>query len=226
MSERHDSAWWRNQYPGWPSMSRGRMEMLFSDLAATEAERDEYKKLAIDLAWRDDAERLREERDEHKRNASVMAATQCIHDMRGDDYGNAVCPMEAEVKALREALEKYGEHRADCNADLSEGDDVYPCTRGPDALGNPVPLRCHCGWTGDGDETVLDGKDGEQPWMVCPDCGTWLIQVPELNLPALREELADYRAFFDWHHNEQAGEPRRYVDIVARIEARRKEETP
>ena len=30
------SAWWRAQYPGWPSMSRERMEMLFSDLAASE----------------------------------------------------------------------------------------------------------------------------------------------------------------------------------------------
>lgn len=49
MSERHDSAWWRNQYPGWPSMSRERMEMLFSDLAATEAERDTTQKALDDL---------------------------------------------------------------------------------------------------------------------------------------------------------------------------------
>ena len=37
--------------------------------------------------------------------------------------------------SIREArLAEYAEHRADCNADLSEGDDVYHCTCGLDAL--------------------------------------------------------------------------------------------
>jgi len=47
------SAWWRAQYPGWPSMSRERMEMLFSDLA--EAERGER----IHLEALAESERLR-----------------------------------------------------------------------------------------------------------------------------------------------------------------------
>jgi hypothetical protein len=44
-------------------------------------------------------------------------------------------------------------------------------------------LMCHCGWRGNGDETNLDGNIGEQPWMTCPNCGTWLVQIPNLLRP-------------------------------------------
>jgi len=83
-----------------------------ADLSICERERDELL-IRIEFCHKVNktnhgcAEKAKAERDEYKRDASVMAATQCIHDMRGDDHGNAVCPLEAEVKALREELADY-----------------------------------------------------------------------------------------------------------------------
>jgi hypothetical protein len=50
---------------------------------------------------------------------SVLAATQCLHDMRGDDYGNALCPLEADrsslLAVLRQAVGESG-HAYWCGA--------------------------------------------------------------------------------------------------------------
>jgi hypothetical protein len=53
------------------------------------------------------------------------------HDLM--DRADHLADRERLLALLRqavEAMDMYGEHRADCNADLSEGDDIYPCTCG------------------------------------------------------------------------------------------------
>lgn len=51
------------------------------------------------------------------------------------DKADAILSLVAEAHeaALWEALEKYGQHMGDCNADLSDDDDIYQCTCGLDA---------------------------------------------------------------------------------------------
>lgn len=84
---------------------RAQMVLIVAHIVAVESERDEYK-------------------------AQAIGGEGTTHWYWRDEAEL----LKGEVKALREALDKYGEHRADCNADLSEGDDVYPCTCGLDAL--------------------------------------------------------------------------------------------
>lgn len=38
--------------------------------------------------------------EDTRERESALAATQCLHDMRGDDYGNAMCPLEADRSRL------------------------------------------------------------------------------------------------------------------------------
>jgi len=48
---------------------------------------------------------------------------------------NDLAKAEAREAALVAVLKKYGQHIGDCDADLSYGDDVYPCICGlADAL--------------------------------------------------------------------------------------------
>jgi hypothetical protein len=120
MTERRTAEWWRNQYPGWPSMGRERMEMLFSDLAAAEAERDALAAAmpseGADAALAYAVEKSRANKAERERDEA--RATKDMHKERQENEIELRLKAEAEVKALREERDELSAELADMKESL------------------------------------------------------------------------------------------------------------